>query len=131
MSEARWIPSMKSLLFLRLAVAATWFYQGLYLKLLLRDPHSLKMITASFGSSHSATVLTLVGVGETLLGLATLIGLWTRPLAWFQVALVLAVSLLAISNGAVSNPAALIVADLPFFACLGMLAIHGPGCWNV
>lgn len=121
---------MKSLLFLRLAVAATWLYQGLYLKLLLRDSHSLKMVAATFGNAHSSITLTLLGVGETLLGLSVLIGLWTRPLAIFQIILLLAMNLLAITHGS-ADPAALIIATLPLLACLAMLSIHGPGRWNV
>lgn len=122
---------MKSLILLRLAVAATWFYQGLYLKLLLRDSHHLKAVAACVGSSHAAAALTLAGVGETLLGLLVLIGLWTRPLAALQIVLVLAANALALSHGAAGDPAALVIANLPFLACLGMLAIHGPGRWNV
>jgi len=122
---------MKSLILLRLAVAATWFYRGLYLKLLLRDPGHLNAVAASFGSGHAATALTLAGVGETLLGLLVLIGLWTKPLAVFQIVVVLAVGALALSHGAAHDPAALVIANLPFLACLGMLAIHGPGRWNV
>ena len=122
---------MKSLIILRLAVAVTWFYQGLYLKLLLRDSSQLKVVAATTGSSHASTLLTLLGVGETLLGLCVLIGLWTRPLAIVQIVAVIALYAAAIAQGAIGNPDAVIIANLPFLACLGMLSAHGPGRWNV
>ncbi len=122
---------MKSLILLRLAVAITWFYQGLYLKLLIRDSQDLKIVAATAGSAHAATLLTLLGVGETLLGLCVLIGLWTRPLAIVQIIAVIALYAAAIWQGAIGHPDAVIIANLPFLACLGMLAAHGPGRWNV
>ncbi len=123
---------MKSLLLPRIAVAVLWFYQGLYLILLLHDPHALKIVASLLGASHASMALTLVGVGETLLGLAVLIGLWTRPVAIVQIVLVLALNLLAYTHrGLFPHPDELFVYNLPFFACLGMLAIHGPGRWNV
>jgi uncharacterized membrane protein YphA (DoxX/SURF4 family) len=122
---------MKSLILLRLAVAITWFYEGLYLKLLVRDASQLKVIAATTGSGQGATVLTLIGVGQTLLGLCVLIGLWTRPLAIVQIVAIIALYAAAIAQGAIGNPASVIVANLPLLACLGMLAAHGPGRWNV
>ncbi len=120
---------MKSLLLLRLAVAACWLYQGLYLKLIARDALTLHTM-ASWRGALSPTALTLVGVAETLLGLAVLIGLWMRPLALVQLVLLLGLDAMAIAAGA-GQPVALLVGHLPFLACLGMLALHGPGRWHV
>jgi len=120
---------MKSLLLVRIAVALCWLYQGFYVKLIARDGLALPAM-ASWPGALSATGLTLVGVAETLLGLAVLIGLWTRPLAWFQLVLLIALDGWAILHGA-PHPLAISVGHLPFLACLAMLALHGPGRWHV
>ncbi len=122
---------MKSTLLLRLAVATVWFYQGLVVNLLLRDSRHLKMVAATAGSAHAPMLLTLLGVGETLLGLCVLIGLWTRPLAITQMVAVVGLWALAIAHGAIGDPVQTVIAGLPLLACLWMLAANGPGRWSV
>lgn len=122
---------MTSLLFLRLAVGATWLYHGLHLKLISRigDPFTILGVGAN-GSTLGATGLTLIGVGETLLGLFVLIGLWMRWLAGAQIAGIIILIALAIFQGGAA-PIRTVVDALPILACLSVLATQGAGRWHV
>ena len=69
--------------------------------------------------------------GETLLALGVLSGLWWRPLAWFQLALLAAMNAIGIlaGGGAIADPAGLILRNLPFAMCIILIGLYGPGAW--
>ncbi len=116
-----------ALLFVRFALAALWIYEGLWLKVVAQDPHELRIVSSSLHwlgvSGHAGLVF--IGIGETLLGLAVLSGLWTRPLAWFQGILLLSMNLIGIflGGGEIRDPIYLMVHNLPTFACIVVLAV--------
>ena len=121
---------MNSILLARFAVAATWLYQGIWVRIIARDSHLY--FPWKLGGHLSNTALAIfVGVIEILLGIAVLIGIWTKPLAILQLLCLLASIAIALAYGYVHHPLGFIVSDLPFLACVGMLAAQGPGKWSV
>src|SRR5438552_1897792 len=104
------------LLAVRIAVAATWLYQGLWLKVIAADPQHLAVVTSVGGPLPPLLFLRVIGIGETLLGVAVLSGVWHRFLAVFQIALLLAMNTLGIlfGRGAIEHPVGLFVQNLPF-----------------
>jgi uncharacterized membrane protein YphA (DoxX/SURF4 family) len=115
---------------MRLAVAAVWIYEGLWQKVLRPAPHELAVVqSVALGPLAPLQLLQLIGIGETLLGLGVLSGLYARPLAWFQgVLLVLMNGIgIAFSGGAIADPAGLVLRNLPLLLCIAALGVHGPG----
>lgn len=104
--------------FLRLVVALTWLYQGLWLKLVVVDPHHLEVVR---GAGLPGWFLTVIGAGETLLGIGVLSGLFNRFVSWFQLALLLAMNSIGILTGGVDDPVGLILGNLPLVGCILVL----------
>lgn len=115
----------------RAGVALVWLYEGLWQKLIRRAPHELAVVegVGGVGPLTPAQFLQFVGAGETLLALGVLSGLWWRPLAWFQIALLAAMNGVGIvmGGGAISDPAGLIVRNVPFVLCIAVVGLYGPG----
>lgn len=116
-------------LVVRVAIAATWLYQGLWLKVIAADPHHLAIVESIGGPMTPLAFLRLIGAGETLLALGVLSGVWHRFLAVFQIALLVAMNALGIlfGGGAIERPLRLVVQNLPFILCVALLGLHGPG----
>jgi uncharacterized membrane protein YphA (DoxX/SURF4 family) len=116
---------------LRVVVAAIWLYEGLWLKLLTRAPHELAVVAGVGGRLAPERLLELIGGGESLLALGVLCGLWWRPLAWFQLALLAAMNAIGIlaGGGAIADPAGLVIRNLPFVMCIILIGLYGPGAW--
>jgi len=117
---------------IRLAVAAVWIYEGLWLKLLRPSPHELAVVQSiAAGPLSPAQLLFLIGGGETLLGLAVVSGLYARPFAWFQGALLVLMNGLGIAFGgsAIPDPFGLVIHNLPLLLCIVALGVHGPGAF--
>lgn len=57
----------------RIIVALTWFYQGLWLKIIARDPHHLEIVQR-VGLPYPEIAILVIGIGEGLLGFAVLSG---------------------------------------------------------
>jgi uncharacterized membrane protein YphA (DoxX/SURF4 family) len=118
---------------IRLAVAAVWIYEGLWLKVLRPSPHELAVVqSVAIGPLSLARFLLLLGAGETLLGLGVLSGLYCRPMAWFQGALLVLMNALGIAfgGGAIADPLGLVIHNLPFLLCIIVLGVHGPGSFS-
>lgn len=116
---------------LRMLVAAVWLYNGLVLKLWLVDPGHLAVVEAvdpPLGLSARA-FLGLVGAGETLLGLAVASGLLHRPLAVFQILLIVIMNVVGTLSGGVDDPWGLLVTNLPLVAVIALVGRYGPGHW--
>jgi uncharacterized membrane protein YphA (DoxX/SURF4 family) len=121
------------LLAVRIVVAGTWFYQGLWLKVIATDPHHLAVVQSVGGPIPPLLFLNVIGIGETLLGLAVLAGVWHRFIAGFQVALLSAMNTLGILFGgsAIEQPVGLIIQNLPFLICVILLGTYGPGALSL
>lgn len=122
----------RDLLFIRLILAFVWFYNGLYLKLILVDPEHLKVVqeVGGLGPLSPEQFLFLIGLGETALGLFILCGWRYRIACYIQIALVVSMNVIGIASGGVDKPLALIAANLPLLACMGVALRCGPGTWN-
>jgi len=117
---------------IRVAVAAVWIYEGLWLKVLRPSPHELAVVqSVAVGLLSPPRLLFLIGCGETLLGLGVLSRLYARPLAWFQGALLVLMNGLGIAFGgsAIPDPFGLVIHNLPLFLCIVALGVHAPGAF--
>lgn len=112
------------LLGIRLVLGLTWLYQGLWVKLICVDPHHLAVVRAA-GLPDAA--LTVIGSGETLLGVGALSAILWRFVTWFQIGLLVTMNTIGILSGGVEHPAALIVGNLPLLACMLVILRCGPG----
>ena len=114
---------------LRGVVALVWIYEGLWLKVIRQAPHELQVVASvGIGWLPPKTLLFLIGSGETLLGIGVLTGLYARFLAWFQILLLLAMNAVGIvfGHGSISDPAGLLIHNLPFLACIAILGLCSP-----
>src|SRR5207253_451902 len=70
---------------IRLAVAAVWIYEGLWLKVLRPSPHELAVVQGiHIGPLSPSRLLLIIGGGELLLGVGVLSARYDRLLAWVQ-----------------------------------------------
>ncbi len=119
------------LLAVRCVMAAVWFYNGLWLKLIARDAHHLEIVSAVVAGTRVPPVvgLSVIGGGETLLALGVLSGLWPRFVNGFQIGLLVVMNVCGIifGGGAIERPVGLLIANLPLIACASMVIALGPG----
>jgi len=111
----------------RLVVALTWFYQGLWLKIIARDPHHLEIVQR-VGIPYPEAALGLIGAGESLLGFAVLCRIFPRTIAAVQIALILAMNLTAIAGGrgVIKEPLSLLLGNMPLLLCIAFVGWHRP-----
>ena len=124
------------LLAVRCVVGSLWLYEGLWMKLWLRDPHQLAIV-GSFALAPPLGLppfspqlfMSLIGSGETLLALGFFSGLWPRFVAGFAGALLLVMNLCGIvfGGGNIAQPIDLLIHNLPFLLCIALLGIYGAG----
>ncbi len=115
----------------RIALAAIWLYNGLWLKVIVLDPHHLSIVHSVFNnaSADPVLVLKLIGGCETLLAIGILSGLFYRFVSIFQIVVIVSMNIAGIvfGGGAIEHPVGLIVSNLPTIMCALAVAIHGPG----
>lgn len=119
----------RELFSVRLVLAMVWLYNGLYLKLILIDPEHVKVVqqVGQLGPLTPAVFLSLIGLGETLLGIVLLSGWRYREACYLQIGLLVAMNVIGIASGGVDQPLALIVTNLPLLICMWVALRHGPG----
>ncbi|HWD41465.1 MAG TPA: DoxX-like family protein [Fimbriimonas sp.] len=124
----------KSLLAVRLALAALWAYEGLWLKVIRQDPHELKIVAPAVGhlGLPGLPCMIAIGLAETALAVFVAAGIWAKPLAWVQLGGLVTMNLLGIVLGAgeIADPSYLLVHNLPTFACIYVIACCGAGRWK-
>lgn len=125
--------SPKFVFAIRCVLALIWLYNGLWLKILAVDPHHLEIVQAVFQISvnQAADFLNVIGLLETLLGIGILSGLFHRFVNYFQVFILIAMNSVGIvgGEGSISNPAGLLIMNLPTILCAIIVARYGPGAW--
>ncbi len=118
---------------IRLALAAVWFYNGLWLKVIALDAHHLDIVrSVSTGSGlEPSFILRLIGGAETLLGIGIVSGLFYRFVSYFQIFIILLMNLIGSvgGGGAIAHPFGLIVSNLPTIMCALVVATNGPGAF--
>ena len=114
-------------------LATIWLYEGFWLKIWRPDAHELTIVSAFAATPQGARLLmTLIGAAETVLALGILSGLFARFVSWFQVGILLLMNLTGIlfGHGTIRDPSGLLIHNLPLFACMTLIALHGPGSWR-
>ena len=120
------------LLFVRLTIALTWIYQGLWLKVIVRDPHHLEIVR-SVGFPDATAAMLAIGACETLLAAGVLSGLFHRAISTFQIVILLAMNLTGIlfGGGNISHPFGLLIGNLPLLICIALIGLYGPGALSL
>lgn len=118
------------ILFMRIALAAIWFYNGLWMKVIALDAHHLQIVS-SVASGHidAAVLLRSIGGCETLLAIGILSGLFHRFVNYFQIAVIVLMNLIGIAfgGGAIEHPVGLLLSNVPTVLCALTVALYGPG----
>lgn len=118
---------------IRLALAAVWFYNGLWLKVIALDAHHLEIVRSVSSSSglEPAFTLRLIGSAETLLGVGIVSGLFYRFVSYFQIFIIVLMNLIGSigGGGAIAHPFGLIISNLPTIMCALVVATNGPGAF--
>jgi len=92
---------------------------------LARDAHEQAIVAHALPMLRAPATTIAIGVGETALALAVLFGRWTRPLAWLQLGLLLAMHGTATLTGSLPNALDLWAHCLPIYACVLFLILLG------
>lgn len=120
---------------IRLALAAVWFYNGLWLKVIALDAHHLEIVRSVSNSSgiEPALLLRLIGSAETLLGIGIVSGLLYRFVSYFQIFIILLMNLIGSigGGGAIAHPFGLVISNLPTIMCALVVATNGPGAYSL
>ena len=117
----------------RLVLAAIWLYEGFWLKIWRPDAHELAIVSSFAATPQGARqLMALIGAAETALAFGILSGLYWRLVSCFQIGILLVMNLTGIlfGKGTIHDPAGLIIHNLPLFACMALVALHGPGSWR-
>ncbi len=122
------------LLIVRCAIALIWLYEGLWQKLIARDAYELSIVRQFTNSDDTALqMMSAIGTAETLLAVAILSGFFARPLAWFQISILVVMNLTGIffGNNTIEQPIGLLIKNMPLLLCMGLIGLYGPGCWKI
>ncbi len=102
----------------RLAISLVWFYQGLWCKVLGREPRHLRVMESSpvFQSGNSRLFLVTLGGFEIVLGLWVLSGFAPETAAFTQTALLLLMNTggLLWARGIIPDPAGMLFQNFAF-----------------
>jgi uncharacterized membrane protein YphA (DoxX/SURF4 family) len=117
----------------RVVLAVIWLYNGLWLKVIVVEPHHLIIMKGVVAGTDMSPVLLLKLIGslETLLAVGILSGALNRFVNFFQIAILLLMNAIGIicGKGAIPHPVGLILSNLPMVMCALMVAFWGPGAW--
>jgi len=111
---------------IRVAVSAVWLYEGLWCKLLGREPHQLRVVEAvpSFDSRAGALFLKLLGTVEVGLALWALSGVAAIPAAVAQTLLLVALNAggLLWARRIIHDPGGMVVKNFAFLVLVWVSA---------
>ena len=113
---------------LRVAVAAVWLYQGLWLKLLAVDARHLAIVASAPAFIPPRVALGCIGAVETLFGIAVLFRWKPRLFAWLQVATLAAMNAAGIlfAGERIPDLGGMVTMNLVFALAVWGLAHHAP-----
>ncbi len=120
------------LLVARAAVAAVWFYEGLWCKLLAPADRQLEIVGSLAGAAGGAAVGTLAAIGiiETAFGIIVLGGWAGRRAAAMQTAALICMNVggLVFAWGLIPDPAGMVVHNAVFIALVWVVCdVEGGG----
>ena len=111
-------PSLPPFWLIRLAVAAVWLYEGLWCKLLGREPRQLQIVQSvpRLGPIAGATFLKLLGAVETVVALWALSGIAPFWCAIVQTALLVTLNVNGIlwARKLIHDPGGMLVKNFAF-----------------
>jgi len=104
--------------FIRFAVAAVWLYEGLWCKVLGREPRQLQVVEAvpHFGPRVGPLLLTTLGLGEIGLAIWVLSGIAPGPCALAQTVLLTALNASGLiwARHIIHDPGGMVVKNFAF-----------------
>ena len=125
------VPLLPPSWLIRMAVAAVWFYEGLWCKLLRGDPRQLEIVEAlpRYGPRSGALLLTSLGVVELGMGAWALSGAAPVHAALAQTALLATLNASGIiwSRHLIHDPAGMVVKNFAFLVLVWVSASLPPG----
>lgn len=122
--------SPKLILAMRIALAAIWLYNGLWMKVIVLDAHHSQIVSAvASGHIDAAVLLRSIGACETLLAVGILSGFFHRFVNYFQIGVIVLMNLIGITfgGGAIEHPIGLLLSNVPTVLCALAVALYGPG----
>jgi hypothetical protein len=111
---------------IHVAVAAVWFYEGLWCKLLNGQPHQVRVVKAIplYGTRFATTLLKLLGVVETAIGVWILTGIAPILCALAQTALLVTLNLCGLiwARRLIEDPGGMVVKNFAFLVLVWVSA---------
>lgn len=111
---------------IHIAVAAVWFYEGLWCKLLKGQPRQMRVVEAMplYGARIALTLLRLLGAVETAIGLWVLSGVAPILCAATQTALLVTLNLCGLlwARHLIEDPGGMVVKNLAFLVLVWVAA---------
>ena len=106
-----------------MSLAALWAYEGLWLKVIARNPHELDIVRSAVGNIGLPALPSMIAIGiaETALAIGIVSGIWARPVAWFQLIVLFVMQSIGSIFGGIKNPVDLWVHSLPTYAGIILL----------
>lgn len=108
------------------AIAGVWFYEGLWCKLLGREPNQLRVVqqVPGWGPRFGALFLIALGTIETLLGMWVITGLAPVLAATVQTALLVTLNANGLywSRKVIHDPAGMVVKNFSFLMLVWVAA---------
>jgi hypothetical protein len=111
---------------IHVAVAAVWFYEGVWCKLLNRQPRQLRVVEAMphYGARIGKESLKLLGIFEALLGVWVLTGIAPIVCAVVQTALLVSLNACGLlwARRLIEDPAGMVVKNFAFLVLVWVSA---------
>ena len=111
---------------IHVAVAAVWFYEGLWCKLLNGQPHQVRVVKAIplYDTRFATTLLKLLGVVETTIGVWILTGIAPILCALAQTALLVTLNLCGLiwARRLIEDPGGMVVKNFAFLVLVWVSA---------
>lgn len=111
---------------IHIAVAAVWFYEGLWCKLLNRESRQIQVVEAvpRYGPRVGAAFLKLLGMVEVAIGIWVLIGVAPVVCAVFQTVLLLTLNTCGLlwARHLIHDPAGMVVKNFAFLVLVWVSA---------
>jgi hypothetical protein len=118
--------SLPPLWLIHVAVAAVWFYEGLWCKLLNGQPRQLRVVEAMplYRSGVAPNLLKLLGAVETAIGVWILTGIAPIVCAVAQTALLVTLNLCGVlwARRLIDDPAGMVVKNFAFLVLVWVSA---------
>ena len=111
---------------IHIAVAAVWFYEGLWCKLLNRQPRQVRVVEAMplYGARIASKLLRLLGVVETAIGIWVLTGVAPILCAVAQTALLVTLNICGLlwARRLIEDPGGMVVKNFAFLVLVWVSA---------